>query len=85
MSIYSNTGSSVYWNNPDSNFGLNNFGRNNSPLVQGGCRSNNMPMPLSTTYSAIAINPFGGIGIGGLNYGGIGIGISPFIGNGFFY
>jgi hypothetical protein len=96
MGIYSNTGSSVYWNNPDSDFGLNNFGRNNGSLIN--CRlNNNIPMPLSTNYSAIGINGFGGlgygggIGLGGLGYGGgigmggIGIGMPPFMGNGFYY
>jgi hypothetical protein len=47
-------------------------------------------MPLSTNYSAIGINGFGGlgyggIGLGGLGLGGIGIGIPPFIGSGFYY
>ena len=83
MSIYSNMGSSIYWNNPDSNFGFNNGCRNNSPVA---CYNNNVPIPISTSYSTVGINNFAGLGayngLDGLGYNGLGIGISPFLWNG---
>jgi hypothetical protein len=84
MSVFSNSGSSVYWNNPDSNFGFNNNGYGCSPL------RNNNAFPLVSNYNNIGINGigYGGIGYGGIGYGGIGINNfalmgMPFIGGGF--
>ena len=72
MGVYSNTGSSVFWTNPDSNFGINNFGYYNTPI--GIRQNNNIPVPLSTTYSnSGVVFGFGGLGLGL-------IGMSPFLG-----
>ncbi len=85
MSDFLNSGSSVYWNNPDSNFGFNNgYGcsplRNNNafPLVS---HNNNNIGTSGIGYGGLG---YGGVGYGGLGYGGIGlIGVPPFIGGGF--
>lgn len=82
MSVFSNSGSSVYWNNPDSNFGFNNGGGYGSPL-----RYNNA-FPLSTSYNSIGTSGlgsclnYGGMGYGGLGYGGMGGGIGGGLGYG---
>lgn len=89
MSICSNSGSSVEWKNPDSNFGFNNdYGysplrNNNAFCLVNNC--NNIGVS-DIGYGGLG---YGGIGYSGLGYGGIGInnfaltGIPPFIGGGF--
>jgi hypothetical protein len=79
MSVFSNSGSSVYWNNPDSNFGFNNGGGYGSPL-----RYNNA-FPLSTSYNSIDAGGLGScLGYGGLT-GGMGGGLAGGIGGGLGY
>ncbi len=97
MSVFSNSGSSVFWSNPDSNFNFNatgfGGGYGGSPIMPN--RNNNMPFPLVSDSNNIGVSGIGlggiglggiglgGIGLGGIGLGGIGLGM-PFMGGVFF-